>query len=97
MARKPGIVSLQVRMPEEVRKELAIDAAKSGRSLNSEIVWRLVQSLPVSRRSALLEHQEQTLTFDEKVKAYIAEKVKEGLSEATWEILNRGRKEPKAE
>jgi predicted HicB family RNase H-like nuclease len=45
MARKPGIVSLQVRMHEDLRRDLAIEAAKNGRSLNSEIVQRLQWSM----------------------------------------------------
>jgi len=48
MARKPtdpDIVNLRLRMPESLRKTLAGIAEKSGRSLNSEIVWRLGQSL----------------------------------------------------
>lgn len=45
MARKPGIVSLQVRMQEDLRRDLAIEAAKNGRSLNSEIVHRLQLSM----------------------------------------------------
>jgi Arc-like DNA binding domain len=46
MARKPtDTVNLRVRMPEGIRKRLAVEAEESRRSLNSEIVWRLGQSL----------------------------------------------------
>ncbi len=42
MARKPtDIVPLQVRLPERLRKFLAAEAEKNGRSLNAEIVHRL--------------------------------------------------------
>jgi hypothetical protein len=57
MARKPtDIVPLQVRLPEGMRKELVNAAEKSQRSLNSEIVWRLGQSLDADAR-ALVEFQ----------------------------------------
>jgi Arc-like DNA binding domain len=46
MARKAtDTVNLRVRMPEGIRKRLAVEAEGSRRSLNSEIVWRLGQSL----------------------------------------------------
>ena len=45
MARKPSdTVALQVRLVEGLRRKLAGAAEKNGRSLNSEIVWRLGQS-----------------------------------------------------
>jgi len=45
MARKPtDTVALQVRLVEGLRRKLASSAEKNGRSLNSEIVWRLGQS-----------------------------------------------------
>jgi hypothetical protein len=44
MSKKPaGPVPLQVRLPEALRAKLAEMAARNGRSLNSEIVWALVQ------------------------------------------------------
>jgi len=44
MPKKPtGPVPLQVRLPEALRAKLAEMAKASGRSLNSEIVWALVQ------------------------------------------------------
>jgi hypothetical protein len=46
MARKPtDTVALQVRLPEALRRKLAHEAEKSERSLNSEILWRLGQTL----------------------------------------------------
>ena len=46
MVRKPTeIVNLRLRLPEGLRKRLAAEGEKSQRSLNSEIVWRLGQSL----------------------------------------------------
>jgi Arc-like DNA binding domain len=48
MARKrhpTEIVALQVRLTEALRKELADEAEKNKRSLNSEILWRLGQTL----------------------------------------------------
>jgi hypothetical protein len=44
-ARKPSdIIALQVRLAESLRRKLATAAEKSGRSLNSEILWRLGQT-----------------------------------------------------
>jgi hypothetical protein len=46
MARKPTtIVSLRLRLPEALRATLASEAEKAARSLNSEILWRLGQTL----------------------------------------------------
>jgi hypothetical protein len=43
--RKPtDIVPLQVRMPEALRQNLAVEAERNQRSLNGEIVWRLGQT-----------------------------------------------------
>jgi hypothetical protein len=42
MARKTGeTINLRVRMPEALRTTIAVEAAKAGRSLNSEILYRL--------------------------------------------------------
>ena len=42
MARKPSeTINLRVRMPEALRTTIAVEAAKAGRSLNSEILYRL--------------------------------------------------------
>ncbi len=43
--RKPtDTVALQVRMPEALRQQLAAEAEKANRSLNSEVLWRLGQT-----------------------------------------------------
>ena len=43
--RKPAdTVALQVRMPEALRQQLAAEAEKANRSLNSEVLWRLGQT-----------------------------------------------------
>ena len=42
MARKPSeTINLRVRMPEALRATVAVEAAKAGRSLNAEILYRL--------------------------------------------------------
>ncbi len=46
MTDKPkAIVNLRLRMPEALRRKLVAEAKASHRSLNSEIVYRLGQSL----------------------------------------------------
>jgi Arc-like DNA binding domain len=42
MARAPReLVNLKLRLPEALRQKLAAEAEQAGRSLNSEILWRL--------------------------------------------------------
>lgn len=43
--RPTDIIPLQVRMPEALRQGLAAQAEKNKRSLNSEILWRLGQTM----------------------------------------------------
>src|SRR5262245_48156260 len=58
MARKPtDTVALQVRLPDGLRRKLAQAADKNARSLNSEIVWRLGQSLG-AEGAVLVDHHE---------------------------------------
>jgi Arc-like DNA binding domain len=46
MARKPtDTANLRLRLPEGLRKKLANEAEGNNRSLNSEILWRLGQTL----------------------------------------------------
>ena len=45
MRKVTDTVALQVRMPEGLRRKLAAEAEESQRSLNSEILWRLGQTL----------------------------------------------------
>jgi hypothetical protein len=46
MPRKPrDIVALQVRLPEAMRKQIATEAERNKRSLNSEILWRLGETM----------------------------------------------------
>ncbi len=54
------LVALQVRMTEVMRKHLAADAEHNKRSLNSEILWRLGQTMDNRwlEYVAVLERQE---------------------------------------
>src|SRR5262249_59120252 len=45
MARKPKIIPLNVRLPEELHRELEREAAKHNHSLNTEMIERLKRSL----------------------------------------------------
>jgi hypothetical protein len=58
MARKPNdTVALQVRLPDGLRRKLAQAADKNARSLNSEIVWRLGQSLGAEGEGFVEQHE----------------------------------------
>lgn len=81
MARKPSdTVNLRLRMPDGLRKLLASHAEKSKRSLNSEIVWRLGQTLGpegawfIEQYETTEEHLRRKL--DELVKGLIEERRK---------------------
>jgi hypothetical protein len=59
MARKPtDTIALQVRMPEAIRRHLASEAEKAQRSLNSEILWRLNQTLSQEWREFIAGQEE---------------------------------------
>ena len=56
MARKPAtIANLRLRLPEALRKTLAIEAEKNNRSLNSEILFRLGRTLSAEWREFIGE------------------------------------------
>ena len=70
MARKPtDIVALQVRLPDGLRRKLAQAADKNARSLNSEIVWRLGQSLGAEGAG----FSEQLDAFDKQIERVLDE------------------------
>jgi plasmid stability protein len=43
--RKARKAQLKIRLPERIRLNLEIEARRSGRSLNAEVVWRLSESI----------------------------------------------------
>jgi hypothetical protein len=57
-------VNLRLRMPEALRKRLAAEAKTNERSLNSEIVYRLGQSLGTEGAEMVKTHEssEQAMT-----------------------------------
>jgi Arc-like DNA binding domain len=70
MARKAtDVINIRVRMPEGLRKRLAGEAERAQRSLNSEIVWRLGQSLGPEGAEFIKEHE----AFDQKLERAIEE------------------------
>jgi hypothetical protein len=89
MAKKPtDTIALQVRMPEGLRAQLANEAEKAQRSLNSEILWRLGQTLSQewqgfiakqeaaeAREQALYERLKQNPKFQETVQRIIKEMI----------------------
>jgi Arc-like DNA binding domain len=86
-------VQLKVRMYEGLRRLIAIEAAKNGRSLNSEIVHRLGQSFASEGSDAAALAASAFIGQEE-----LMEKAKEeGLSPEVLARLEKGRKEPKAE
>jgi Arc-like DNA binding domain len=49
---------LRLRMPEELRKRLSEEAEESGRSLNSEILWRLGQTFDQAVQEFIADREE---------------------------------------
>ena len=66
------IVNLRIRLPEGLRKLLATEAERSKRSLNSEIVWRLGQTLGPEGAHYIKEHE----TMEERLAQALNEAVK---------------------
>jgi hypothetical protein len=65
--RKPtDTVALQVRMPEALRQQLATEAEKANRSLNSEVLWRLDQTFG-EEFLRFITHQEERERTDQEL------------------------------
>ena len=47
MARKKPLPQIKIRLPQKLRRDLERDAAKNGRTLNGEIVYRLSEPYAV--------------------------------------------------
>jgi hypothetical protein len=58
---------VQVRMPEELKRRLAWSAAKSGRTLNGEILSRLIESFGDAIDLPVLEMPDRPLSIEERV------------------------------
>jgi Arc-like DNA binding domain len=59
-------INLRLRMPEALRKTLAIEAAKAARSLNAEILWRLGLTLGEQWQEFIAGMEEQERTEQER-------------------------------
>ena len=53
MARKKAPAQIKIRLPEALRRDLEREAAKHGRTLNGEIVYRLTQPFIQADREAV--------------------------------------------
>jgi hypothetical protein len=103
MPRQPrkltDIVSLQVRLPEGLRRKLAAAAEKDARSLNSQVVWMLGQSLGGEGKE-FFEQQEayeaeikkalDRMVNDPEVKKQLRDRVDEYLDERLASKSKRG-------
>jgi Arc-like DNA binding domain len=79
MARKAtDTINIRVRMPEGLRKKLAGEADRSERSLNSEIVWRLGQSLGSEGAELVQEHETQEGRMRKMLEEVVAKIIAEG-------------------
>jgi hypothetical protein len=78
------IANLRLRLPETLRKKLAQEAEKSERSLNSEILWRLGQSL--GTEGAAIVHE-----FDA-LEQHIRRRVDEVVAKILAEARDKGQK-----
>jgi hypothetical protein len=72
--RKPtDIVPLQVRMPEALRQSLAAEAERNKRSLNSEILWRLGQTMEEGWQKFIAEAELRKKDDDEFIARMLAD------------------------
>jgi hypothetical protein len=53
VARKKNPAQIKIRLPEALRRDLEREAAKTGRTLNGEIVYRLTQPFVQADRRAI--------------------------------------------
>jgi hypothetical protein len=90
--KKPtDIVPLMLRLREELRERLAIEAFTQERSLNNEIVRRLEQSFEVEKTSALIEMAKTWNALADKKMAEVEEIYKraEAINKSTLAALER--------
>jgi hypothetical protein len=76
MGRKPtDIVPLQLRLTEALRRKIERAAEVNGRSLNSEMVWRLTQSFAAKPEPNIDDVSELTRKdVEEFVEAYLRQR-----------------------
>jgi predicted DNA-binding protein len=60
---------VQVRMPEELKRRLLWSAAKSGRTLNGEILSRVIESFGDAIALPVAELPDRPLSIEERVSA----------------------------
>jgi hypothetical protein len=77
-------VNLRLRMPEALRKRLAAEAKANERSLNSEIVYRLGQSLGPEGTAMVAMHESS--------EQRLARMLKQAVAEIRDELRAKGRK-----
>jgi hypothetical protein len=92
MARRgTDTVNLRLRMPEALRKTLAMEAEKANRSLNSEILWRLGRTLSEQWREFIAGMEEQERTEQERRDQLMQDpKFQKSLSEIVARHLKKG-------
>ena len=92
MARKgTDTINLRLRMPEALRKTLAMEAEKANRSLNSEILWRLGRTLSEQWREFIAGMEEQERTEQERRDQLMQDpKFQKSLSEIVARHLKKG-------
>lgn len=85
MAKKPEeLRPVMVRIPEVIRRQLARDAKKNGRSMNTEIIHRLTESLSSKSLADLFQQYAETAANVAAAKA-ADEVVKRLRSEHAWD------------
>jgi hypothetical protein len=94
---KPSKAQIKLRLPEWLHRKVTHDAQESGRSLNNEIVWRLERTYLAEQGDIAGQLASLSARVEVLEARLAAESMSPDLRAKIMEVLEKGRKAPKAE